>query len=272
MCRATLHKLSIKRRLRMKLKANGITVYITKSYEEMSKKTASIVMSQVILKPNSILGLATGGTPVGMYKEMVRIHQNDGVDFSQVKTFNLDEYYPIRKTNNQSYAHYMNENLFQHINISGENVYIPNGECNDIAKECDDYNELIYNSGGIDLQVLGIGNNGHIGFNEPDVCFEARTHLVELDQETIEANARFFQSEDEVPRQAISMGIGNIMHSKKILLLASGKGKSEIIAKTLLGTISPTIPASILQLHNDVIVILDQEAAEELIKQTNILI
>lgn len=250
---------------KMRLKANGITVYVTKSYEEMSKKAAGIVMAQVIIKPDSILGFATGGTPIGMYKEMVRIYQNDGVDFSQIKTFNLDEYFPIKRDNQQSYAYYMDHNLFKHIHIPSNNIHIPDGESCDVALECETYNEQLYQNGGIDLQVLGIGNNGHIGFNEPDVCFEARTHLVQLDQETIEANARFFASEEEVPRQAISMGIGNIMHSRKILMLVSGKSKANIISKTLFGSISPTLPASILQLHNDVTVILDEEAAEEVL-------
>ncbi|PKM51434.1 MAG: glucosamine-6-phosphate deaminase [Firmicutes bacterium HGW-Firmicutes-7] len=244
-----------------------MTIYITESYEEMSKKTASIVLAQVTIKPNSILGLATGGTPIGLYKEMVYGYKSNGVDFSQVKTFNLDEYFPIKKDNEQSYAYYMNEKLFNHINISSENIHIPNGENVNTKEECESYNEQIYSCGGIDLQVLGIGNNGHIGFNEPDVSFEARTHLVNLDQETIEANARFFESEEEVPRQAISMGIGNIMHSRKILLIASGKSKANIISKTLFGDISPNVPASILQLHNDVTVVLDQEAAEEILQR-----
>jgi len=250
----------------MKLNLNGITIYVTNSYEEMSKKAATIVIAQVTIKPNSVLGLATGGTPEGMYKDLVNEYKNGSVDFSQVKTFNLDEYYPIRKDNQQSYAYYMQDHFFNHVNINTNNIHIPNGESDNIIAECESYNEKIYGCGGIDLQILGIGNNGHIGFNEPDVSFEARTHLVKLDQQTIEANARYFESEKEVPEQAISMGIGNIMHSKKIVLMASGKSKASIIAKTVFGDISPNVPASILQLHNDVTFILDQEAAEEILK------
>lgn len=251
----------------MKIKIKGITIIVADSYEEMSKRAANIVAAQVVIKPKCILGLATGGTPIGMYKEMIRLYKENEVDFSEVKTFNLDEYYPIRKDNEQSYAWYMNENLFKYINIPAKNNYIPNGENPNVDVECNAYDELISSSGGIDLQVLGIGNNGHIGFNEPDVCFESGTHLVELDQETIEANARFFLTEEEVPRQAISMGIRTIMHSKKILLLASGKSKARIIRDTLFGDISPNVPASILQLHNDVTIILDHEAARIVIEE-----
>ncbi|GMQ58877.1 glucosamine-6-phosphate deaminase [Vallitalea sediminicola] len=246
----------------MKNQIRGMRIIVTGTYEEMSKKAATLVASQVNLKPNSILGLATGGTPVGMYKELVKMYQDDEVDFSTVKTFNLDEYYPIDKTNDQSYYYYMKDNLFNHVNISEECINIPNGQANDIEEECYEYDKNIYNSGGIDLQVLGIGTNGHIGFNEPDLTFESGTHKVTLDDETIKANSRFFDSIDEVPTEAISMGMKTIMQSKKIVLLANGEAKAKIIEKMLFGEISPNVPASILQLHPHVIVILDKEAAK----------
>lgn len=245
----------------MKFKVRGMNIILTESYEEMSKKAASIVTSQVIIKPTSVLGLATGGTPVGMYQEIIKTTNENEVDFSEVVTFNLDEYYPISKNNDQSYAYYMNDNLFNHINVLKENIHIPNGETGNVDVECSAYDQMIYDQGGIDLQVLGIGNNGHIGFNEPDVHFESGTHKVELDEETIEANARFFETKEAVPKQAISMGIRTIMHSRKIILLASGASKAEVIEKMLFGDISPNVPASILQLHNDVTIILDEAAA-----------
>lgn len=246
----------------MKNQIRGMRIIITDTYEDMSKKAATIVASQVNLKPNSILGLATGGTPVGMYQELVKMYNDNEVDFSETKTFNLDEYYPIDRDNDQSYYYYMNENLFKHINVSNDNINIPNGKAEDIEKECYEYDKNIYNSGGIDLQVLGIGNNGHIGFNEPDVTFESGTHKVKLDDETINANARFFDSVEDVPTEAISMGMKTIMQSNKIVLLANGKGKAKIIDKMLFGEISPNVPASILQLHPHVIVIIDKEAAK----------
>ncbi|QUI25809.1 glucosamine-6-phosphate deaminase [Vallitalea pronyensis] len=237
-------------------------IIITDNYQEMSKKAATLVASQVNIKPGSVLGLATGGTPVGMYKELVKMYQDDEVDFSEVTTFNLDEYYPIDQTNDQSYAYYMQEHLFQHINVAKDSMHIPNGKTKDVDQECYGYDQAIYNAGGIDLQVLGIGTNGHIGFNEPDITFESGTHKVTLDQETIEANARFFDRIDDVPKEAISMGMKTIMQSKKILLLANGESKAQIIDKMLFGEISPNVPASILQLHPHVIIVVDKEAAQ----------
>ncbi|PKM93114.1 MAG: glucosamine-6-phosphate deaminase [Firmicutes bacterium HGW-Firmicutes-1] len=251
----------------MKIKIGNVTILITESYQELSKKAASIVAAQVIIKPNSTLGLATGSTPAGMYNEMVLAYENDQIDYSEIRSFNLDEYYPIKKHNPQSYAYYMEQKLFKHINVSKDRSFIPNGECENVVEECKAYDEKIQVLGGIDLQVLGIGVNGHIGFNEPNVHFESRTHLVYLDDETIEANSRFFSSKEEVPTRAISMGIRTIMDSKKILLLASGSGKAEIIYNTIFGEISPNVPASILQLHRDVTIILDNEAAEQIIKK-----
>lgn len=253
----------------MKKKIKGMTIFICKDYEEMSKKAANIVAAQLIIKPKSVLGLATGGTPAGMYKELVRLYNQDDLDFSEVTSFNLDEYYPIQKTNEQSYYHYMRMNLFNHININDHRIHIPNGETSNIQKECADYDEAIYTLGGIDLQVLGIGNNGHIGFNEPDIRFESGTHLVQLDEDTIKANARFFEKPEDVPKKAISMGIRTIMHSKKIVLLASGIAKAHILEEMLLGDITPKVPASILQLHNEVTLILDQDAASRIFEYYN---
>jgi glucosamine-6-phosphate deaminase len=245
----------------MKYRHKGMSILITEGYEEMSKKAALMVAAQVTIRPSSVLGLATGSTPEGMYKELVAMYKQGEIDFSEVKTFNLDEYYPIEDHNPQSYAYYMRKNLFDHININPLQVHIPNGTARDVETSCEDYDKMIDSAGGIDLQVLGIGNNGHIGFNEPDVHFEAGTHLVELDEETIEANARFFNTIEEVPKRAISMGIRTIMHSKKIVLLASGASKGKVIKEMLFGEVTPNLPASILLLHNDVTLILDREAS-----------
>ncbi len=248
----------------MKIKIGNITVFLLDSYDMISKRAAAMVASQVTVKPKSVLGLATGSTPVGMYQELVKMYQKDEVDFSDIRTFNLDEYFPIQQDNEQSYAYYMNQNLFSHINIKKESIHIPNGATSDVGIECDVYDKAMEDAGGIDLQVLGIGNNGHIGFNEPNLHFETGTHVVELDAGTIQANARFFQSESEVPRQAISMGIRNIMNAKKIVLLANGAAKADIMEKMLYGEVSPHVPASVLQLHRDVTVLLDQEAGAKI--------
>lgn len=236
-------------------------IYVEENYQKLSKKAAYILASQVRLKPDSVLGLATGDTPLGMYRELAAMHQEEDLDFKEVKTFNLDEYYGLEKENPQSYHYYMMENFFKYVNIQEKNIHIPDGQAPDIEEACRRYEQLIRLMGGIDLQVLGIGRNGHIGFNEPDVKFEATTHLVQLDEDTIQANARFFDSIDKVPTQAISMGIKTIMQAKKIVLLASGREKREVIQRALEGKISPELPASVLQLHNDVVVILDREAA-----------
>ncbi|MCX7950826.1 MAG: glucosamine-6-phosphate deaminase, partial [Clostridiales bacterium] len=204
-------------------------IIVAKDYDELSKKAADIVASQLILKPKSVLGLATGGTPVGMYRELVKMFREGKFSFKDVTTFNLDEYYGLDRDNPQSYYFYMMENLFKHVDIDLNNINIPNGRAENIEKECMEYEEKIEKAGGIDLQVLGIGKNGHIGFNEPDVKFEAKTHLVRLDEDTIRANSRFFNSIEEVPTKAISMGIKTIMHSRKIIMLASGKEKAGII-------------------------------------------
>lgn len=239
-------------------------IIVKDNYEEMSVAATNIVAGQLYVKPNSVLGLATGSTPEGLYASLVKLHETIGLDFSQATAFNLDEYYGISEDNPQSYHYFMRKHLFSKVNFKPENLFIPNGMTKDLDKECREYDRLIESKGNIDLQILGIGQNAHIGFNEPDIKFEATTHLVRLDDETIEANSRFFASRDEVPEYAISMGIKNIMLAKKIVLLASGKNKAEAIYKTVLGSVRPDAPASILQLHQDVVLILDKEAASKL--------
>ncbi|MBX4263951.1 glucosamine-6-phosphate deaminase [Clostridium estertheticum] len=236
-------------------------IIVVDNYEEMSKKAALMVASQVMLKPDSVLGLATGDTPLGMYEELVKLYNKKEVDFKEVRTFNLDEYYGLDPENPQSYYSFMNKNLFDKVDISKNNINMPDGMVKDVNDFCLLYENKIKLLGGIDMQVLGIGGNGHIGFNEPNVNFEAQTHLVNLDEQTIEANSRFFKSIEEVPVKAVSMGIKTIMNSKKIILLANGLNKAEAIAKAVNGKINPSIPASILQLHNDVTIIIDKEAA-----------
>lgn len=239
-------------------------VIVVENYEEMSAKAAQILASHITLKSNSVLGLATGSTVIGMYRELVKLAQQNKLDFKDITTFNLDEYYPIPAENEHSYSYYMHKNLFDLINMKQESIHIPNGSAEHVEEECKHYEAKILASGGIDIQVLGIGRNGHIGFNEPNVSFEARTHRVELDEKTIEDNARFFNSISEVPKQAISMGIKTIMHARKIMLLASGEEKSEAVFQMVYGKIKPELPASILQLHPEVVILLDKEAAKKL--------
>ncbi|MGN2337372.1 glucosamine-6-phosphate deaminase [Clostridium cagae] len=236
-------------------------ILVCENYDKLSEKAAQIIMSQITLKSNSILGLATGSTPIGMYKKLVEMYENKMIDFSDVKTFNLDEYQNLPISNDQSYHYFMDDNLFNYINVKRENIHIPNGMANDIENECVKYDNLIKKAGGIDIQVLGIGNNAHIGFNEPTVNFEKKTYVVELEESTKIANARFFNSLDEVPSKAITMGIGSIFESKKIMLLATGENKAKAIYDTIYGKVTPEVPASILQFHDDLIVILDKEAA-----------
>lgn len=239
-------------------------IIIVKDYEEMSVKAARMISSQITLKPSSVLGFATGSTPVGTYKELVKLYNKKEIEFSSIKTFNLDEYYGIDKENEQSYHYFMMNNLFKYINLPLENVNIPDGNTKNINEECLRYEKGIEKAGGIDIQVLGIGANGHIGFNEPNINFETRTHIVTLDERTIEANSRFFKNKESVPKKAISMGIKTIMDSKKILLIASGEEKAEAVEKTIKGKVDPKIPASILQLHRDVTFIIDKAAASKL--------
>ena len=235
-------------------------IIVCDNYDLLSKKAAQIVGSQMILNPKSILGLATGSTPIGMYKNLIKMYEEGLIDFSKTTTFNLDEYYQLPINNDQSYHYFMDENLFNHININRENIHIPNGMADDIDAECVLYDKMI-DDNGIDIQILGIGNNAHIGFNEPTINFNKGTHIVTLDESTREANARFFNSIDEVPTKAITMGTGSIFKSKKILLLASGANKAEAIYNTVHGKVTPEVPSSILQFHKDVIIILDKEAA-----------
>lgn len=240
-------------------------LFIEKDYSAMSKKAAKIFADEIRQKPDLVLGLATGSTPVGTYQELIRMHREDGLDFSKVVSFNLDEYYSITPDNSQSYNYFMFENLFNHVNIEKGNINIPDGQALDIKTYCNEYDNKIEKIGGIDLQLLGIGVNGHIGFNEPADELIVGTHLADLTQDTIKANSRFFNSIDQVPTKAITMGIGSIMNAKKILLLASGKNKAEIMAKLLINKVVTTKnPASLLMLHRDVTIIIDEEAASKL--------
>ncbi|MGY4110509.1 glucosamine-6-phosphate deaminase [Aeribacillus sp. SP014] len=235
-----------------------------KDYEEMSEKAANIVIEHMKSLKRPVIGFATGSTPIGLYNCLVKKYQQKEVSFKHATTFNLDEYVGLPKENKNSYHYYMHENLFQHIDIQPENVHIPNGMAEDLEQECMTYDRLI-SKNKIDIQILGLGLNGHIGFNEPGTSFKSRTHIVKLDQSTRKANARFFQSIDEVPTKAITMGIETIMESKKILLLVSGKKKADALAR-LLGNsdISEEFPASILRQHNDVTVIADKEALKKI--------
>ncbi len=227
----------------------------TKTYEELSNKAADIIAAQIITKPNCVLGLATGSSPVGTYKRLIEDNKNGKIDFSAVTSVNLDEYVGLDGSNDQSYRYFMNVNLFDHVNINKAKTFVPSGKAGDLKAEGEKYDQMIKDLGGIDLQLLGIGLDGHIGFNEPDKYFTGPTHEVVLDESTIKANARFFKNEDEVPKTAITMGMMSIMQAKKVLLVANGAAKKEIIEKAFFGPIDPMVPASILQLHPDVTVI-----------------
>lgn len=231
-----------------------------KDYDDMSRKAANVVSATVILHPNCVLGLATGSTPIGMYKQLIEWNKKGDLDFKTTRSVNLDEYVGLTPDNDQSYHFFMDENFFSHINIGRSNTSVPNGMATDLAAECKRYDKLINAMGGVDLQVLGIGNNGHIGFNEPSEDYEKDTHIVDLTQKTIDANARFFASVDDVPKQAITMGIKSIMQSRAVLLMASGEGKADIMEEALYGPITPTVPASILQLHPNLTVVADAAA------------
>ena len=230
------------------------------NYEVMSRKAANMISAQITMKPDSVLGLATGSTPIGAYKYLVDRYKSGDLDFSSVTTMNLDEYYGISPENEQSYRKFMGENLFDHINIDPSRIHIPNGLETDEGKECKRYENLIQDKGGIDLQLLGIGHNGHIGFNEPGAIFEASTHCVALTESTIQANRRFFDREEDVPRKAYTMGIKAIMQAKRILIIVSGEEKAQIVQKAFNGPITPEVPASILQLHKNLTLIGDEAA------------
>ncbi len=247
-----------------------MVIYNAKDYNDMSRKAANIISAQVIIKPDSVLGLATGSTPEGTYKQLVEWYKKGDLDFAKVKAVNLDEYKGLSKDNDQSYAYFMRKHLFDHVNIDINNTFIPNGLEEDSKKECARYNQVIKSLGGIDLQLLGIGGNGHIGFNEPGEAFEKETHCVKLTDDTIKANSRFFASLDLVPKFAYSMGIKNIMQAKSILLVASGKSKADALYKAIYGEIVPSVPASILQLHNNVTIVADDDALS-IIKEKGLL-
>ena len=231
-----------------------------KDYNDVSRKAANIIAAQVHLKPDCVLGLATGSSPVGTYKELIKKYEAGELDFSQVKTVNLDEYVGLSKDHDQSYAYFMRHNLFDHVNIDQANCNIPSGLTNDPEAECAAYDKLIASLGGTDLQLLGMGPNGHIGFNEPDEVFIPGTHCVKLADSTIDANARFFATRDDVPKQAYTMGIWGIMQAKKVLMVVNGKNKAAAIKAAVTGPIDPKVPASILQLHPDCTIVADEEA------------
>lgn len=241
-------------------------LYIVENYNELSKKAADILTSEINENKNLTLGLATGSTPEGMYAELVKNYEAGNIDFKDVTTFNLDEYYGLEKTHEQSYYYFMEKHLLSKVNVKKKNINIPDGMTDNVEKEASDYDKKIEDHGGIDLQVLGIGVNGHIGFNEPGDVFIGETHLVDLTPETLDANARFFSSFEEVPKEAITMGMKSIFNAKKILLLASGENKSDAIKMTLEGPITPEVPASLLQLHENLIVIVDKKAGSKLNK------
>lgn len=240
-----------------------ITIYKTKNYEELSRKTADIISAQLILKPHSVLGLATGSSPIGTYKELVRRCSEGTIDFSKVSTVNLDEYRGISGDNDQSYRYFMNTNLFDHVNIDKTKTNVPNGMAADPDAECARYDSVVSSMNGVDIQLLGIGHDGHIGFNEPCETFPKGTHVVKLTETTIKANSRLFASVDDVPREALTMGIGTIMAAKCLVLIASGKDKAEIVKKAFFGEVTPLVPASILQFHKNAILVADEDALSE---------
>lgn len=240
-------------------------IYVAEDYQAMSRKAAGIIASHVILKPDCVLGLATGSTPIGMYQVLVEKCKNGELDFSQVKSVNLDEYVGLAPTHDQSYRYFMQTNLFDHINIDVANTNVPNGQAVDAEAECARYDQVMEDMGGIDIQVLGMGHNGHIGFNEPAEDFPLNTHVVELQESTIQANARFFASADEVPKKAMTMGIGSIMKAKQILVVVNGEGKADIVKAAFAGPVTPKVPASILQLHPNVVLVGDKAALSKLL-------
>lgn len=235
-------------------------IICAKDYQEVSRKAANLIAAQVILKPDCVLGLATGSSPIGTYEQLIRYYESGDLDFSRVRTVNLDEYVGLSATHPQSYAYFMRHNLFDHVNIDLGNTNIPNGMDSDAQRECSRYNEVIRSLGGVDLQLLGLGPNGHIGFNEPCDEFIKGTHRVELTESTINANARFFESMDDVPRSAYTMGILNIMQAKRVVMVANGTHKAQAVLDAFCGPVTPKVPASILQLHPDFTLVVDEAA------------
>ena len=241
-----------------------VKLIICQSKEEAAREAANIFAQAIKEKPDIVLGLATGGTPVQMYKELIRMHKEEGLDFSKAGSFNLDEYLGLSGEHPQSYRYFMDSNLFNSINIERSNTRLPEGKAEDIKASCRKYEEDIKQAGGIDLQLLGIGGNGHIAFNEPGSEGSSRTRVVDLTPATIKANSRFFEHESQVPHQAVTMGIGTILEARKIVLLATGENKKDAVAKSIKGPVNADVPASFLQNHEDCIFIVDKEAAAEL--------
>ena len=237
-----------------------ISIVRARDYDDMSRKVANIISAQVILKPNCVLGLATGSTPIGAYKQLVEWYKKGDLDFSRVSSYNLDEYRGLAGDHPQSYRYFMNTNLFDHLNIDKSRTHVPDGLAEDYESACAAYDEAVAAAGYPDLQLLGIGNNGHIGFNEPDDHFSKGTHLVDLTESTIEANSRLFDSIDDVPRQAFSMGVQTIMFAKMILVAANGEKKAQAVHDMCFGPVSPSCPASILQLHPNTVLVADEAA------------
>ena len=241
-------------------------IYLSEDYKAMSRRAANIISAQVITKPDSVLGLATGGTPVGAYQQLVEWYKKGDLSFAEIKTVNLDEYLGLSPHHEQSYRYFMQVNLFDHIDIKPENTHVLNGLAKDPQAECAAYNQLIRDLGGIDLQLLGMGHNGHIAFNEPGDDFGLETHVVTLTDRTSDANTRFFESRDEVPRHALSMGIKNIMQARRILIVVSGEEKAETVCKAFAGPVTKDVPASVLQLHPDVTLVGDRAALSKLVE------
>jgi glucosamine-6-phosphate deaminase len=241
---------------------SNIRLEIEADYEAMSQKAAALFSRALRKKPQGVFGFATGSTPIGMYKELIRLHEEEGLDFSGITTFNLDEYHPISRESDKSYYYFMMASLFDYVNIDPDRVYVPDGMAEDVERECLLYEAKMEAAGGIDAQILGIGHNGHIGFNEPSQRFSTNTKHVALKEMTITNNARFFENADEVPRHAITMGIRSIMMARHILLLANGAAKAEILRDALTGPITPLVPASVLQLHPSVTLVADEAAAK----------
>ncbi len=231
-----------------------------KDYADMSRKAANIISAQVILKPNAKLGLATGTTPIGAYQQLIKWYEKDDVDFAEVSTYNLDEYRGLSHDDPQSYHYFMRDNFFDHININLDNTHVPDGSNPNAEEACAEYDALVKAAGYVDLQLLGIGNNGHIGFNEPDEAFSKGTHCVDLTESTIKANSRLFEREEDVPRQAYTMGVQTIMRAKMILVVANGSAKQQAVYDMVYGPVTPRVPASILQLHTNCILVADEEA------------
>ena len=231
-----------------------------KDYEDMSRKAANIISAQVILKPDCVLGLATGSTPIGAYHQLIKWYEKGDIDFSQVHTYNLDEYRGLSHDDVQSYHYFMRDNLFDHINIDQANTHVPDGSNLDAEAACAEYDRIVAAAGYPDLQLLGIGNNGHIGFNEPDDHFSAGAHCVDLTESTIQANSRLFEKEEDVPRQAYTMGTQTIMYARMILVVANGEKKAQAVRDMCYGPVTPSCPASILQLHTNCVLVADEAA------------